>query len=416
MPFRFLVRRAVSCAAMAVALAAALILAGGLTMAEAREISGELAYRERIALPPGTGIVVELRDESGARVAELRAEAGERQVPLPFSVEAPEGALTLRAALVSGGAPAWASEAVAVPAGDDDLALGLVPLRRVMPMGFATTFRCGETEVEAGVVGEGARLRIGGTHVDLAPVAAASGARFEAPGDPGTWIWSKGNEMTVSFRGAALPACVPSLAGSLDPFVARGNEPFWTLRVEAGAATFAPMSGAAVSGPVGAPEIVDGARRYAIGDTGVAFAVSDRLARDSMTGLPYPAAVTVETAGGTLSGVGGDPAALLRGVVWRAEDVAGKGIPDGAEVTLELRDGRAAGRSGCNRYTGTAGLTGEGLSFGRMAGTMMLCPDALMALERAYLDALSRVTRFDIDPTGALVLLAGDAPVVLLRH
>jgi heat shock protein HslJ/membrane-bound inhibitor of C-type lysozyme len=404
-----LIRRAV-----VPALAAAVL--GGIPMAEARQISGDLAYRERIALEPGAEIVVELRDETGALVAEFREDAGERQVPLPFALDAPEGALTLRGGLLSGGAPVWASEPVAVPAGSGDVALGMVQLRRVVPMGFATTFRCGEAEVEVGIVGEGARMRIGGTYVDLAPAVSASGARFEAPDDPGTWAWSKGNDMTVSFRGAELPPCVAALDGSLAPFVARGTEPFWTLRVENGEATFGPMGGEPVSGPVAAPEIVDAARRYVVGETGIAFTVADAIARDAMTGMPYPATVTVETAEGTLSGAGGDPEALLRGVVWRAEDVGGKGIPDGAEVTLEFRDGRATGKSGCNRYAGGYALSGEGLSFERMAGTMMLCPDALMNLERDYLDALSRVSRFDIDPTGALLLIAGDEPVVLLRH
>ncbi|MCX7645190.1 MAG: META domain-containing protein [Rhodobacteraceae bacterium] len=385
-------------------------------MAEARQITGDLAYRERIALEPGAEIVVELRDETGALVAEFRADAGDRQVPLPFALAAPEGALTLRGGLLVGGVPVWASEPVAVPAGSGDAALGTVGLRRVVPMGFATTFRCGEAEVEVGILGRGARLRIGGTYVDLAPAIGASGARFEAPDDPGTWAWSKGNAMTVSFRGAELPPCLAALERNLAAFLAHGTEPFWTLRVENGEATFGPMDGAPVSGPVGAPEIVDGARRYAVGGTGLAFTVADAIARDAMTGMPYPATVTVATAEGTLSGAGGDPEALLRGVVWRAEDLGGRGIPDGAEVTLVFRDGRASGRSGCNRYTGGYGVSGEGLSFGQMAATRMACPEALMTLERDYLAALSRVSRFDIDATGALVLIAGDQPVVLLRH
>ena len=408
MSFPTLLRRAI--------LPAAAVLLAGAAIADTRQITGDLAYRERIALLPGATMLVELRDETGTLVGALREEAGERQVPLPFALEAPGGALTLQGGLVVAGAPIWASEPVAIPAGDEDVTLGVVQLRRVVAMGFATTFRCGEAEAEVGFLGEGARLRIGATFIDLAPVPAASGARFEAADDPGTWVWSKGNEMTVSFRGTELPLCFPALSGSLVAFTARGNEPFWTLRVEDGTATFRPMDGAEVSGPVAAPEISDGARRYEVEGTDLAFIVRDRVTRDTMTGMPHPAAVTIETGEATLTGTGGDPAALLGGVVWRAEDVAGKGIPDAAEVTLEFRDGRAAGTSGCNRYSGGYTLSGEGLGFDRMAGTMMLCPDALMTLERDYLDALARVTRFEIDDTGALVLIAGDDPVALLRH
>ncbi len=403
------------------ALAALLVvLTGGAAMAETRTIAGEVAYRERIALPPGTDLALELRDAAGALVAEFRDAAGDRQVPLPFSVAAPEGALTLRAALFSAGAPAWASDPVDIPAGEADVALGTVALRRHPAMGFATLFRCGESVVGVSFAGEVARLRIAGTYADLAPVAAASGARYEAPGDPGTWVWSKGNEVTVGFRGATLPACTPAVAGSLAPFVARGNEPFWTLAIDGDTATFTPLSGAALTGRLAAPEAVpesmDGARRYTAEGADLVVTVADRIARDSMTGMPHPATVTVEAGGVTLAGTGGDPAALIAGVVWRAEDVGGTGIPDGAEVTLEFRDGRAAGRSGCNRYTGGYTLSGEGLSFGQMAGTMMACPEALMTLERDFLGVLSRTTRFDIDATGALVLYAGDDPVALLRH
>ncbi len=52
--------------------------------AMARDVSGSLAYRERIALPDGVEMVVELAGPDGV-VAELRqTPAG--QVPLPFTV------------------------------------------------------------------------------------------------------------------------------------------------------------------------------------------------------------------------------------------------------------------------------------------------------------------------------------------
>ena len=62
---------------------------------------------------------------------------------------------------------------------------------------------------------------------------------------------------------------------------------------------------------------------------------------------------------------------------------------------------------------GRYALSGEGLRLEPGGMTMMACPDPLMAAERAILDALAKVDRFDFDAGGDLLLLSGDA--VLLR-
>jgi membrane-bound inhibitor of C-type lysozyme len=38
-------------------------------------------------------------------------------------------------------------------------------------------------------------------------VRAASGAKYEAEGDPATTFWSKGDKATLTIRGQALPEC-----------------------------------------------------------------------------------------------------------------------------------------------------------------------------------------------------------------
>ena len=409
--------RTLRTAALAVALAAAPVLSGGAALAETRTIAGELGPRERMALPEDAEMAVEVHDAEGALVAVARAALAGAQAPLPFSLEAPEGALTLRAALFLGAAPIWASDPVAVTEATGDIALGTVPLTAWRTAGFATRFRCGETGLEIGLAGEGARMRIAATWFDLAADPAASGARFVSADDPGTWAWSKGNEMTVSLRGAPLPDCAAAVEGSLAPFRARGNEPFWSLEVTGGRLVFTPMDGAPTEADLPEPEAVPGGRRYALPDLGLVLTIEDRITRDTMTGLPHPHAVTVGSGGIAYAGTGGEPLALLAGVEWRAEDLGGAGIPDDAQVTLRfLEGGRAAGGSGCNRFAGRFALSGEGLSLGPLASTKMACPETLMSLERSVLDALARVTGFDIDATGALLLMAGDAGVMRLRH
>jgi heat shock protein HslJ len=98
------------------------------------------------------------------------------------------------------------------------------------------------------------------------------------------------------------------------------------------------------------------------------------------------------------------------------EDIDAAGIPDNARVTLEfLPEGRVAGTGGCNRYNAAFTLTGEGLSFGPAASTMMACAEALMNLEQRFHATLAAVDRFEIDPTGALILHAPEGRILARR-
>lgn len=74
------------------------------------------------------------------------------------------------------------------------------------------------------------------------------------------------------------------------------------------------------------------------------------------------------------------------------------------------------GEAGCNRYTASFALSGEGLAFGRAAATRMACPGALMEQESGMLEALSEVARFDLDASGALLLYGGDEVLIRARR
>ena len=160
-------------------------------------------------MPDDGLLVAELRGADGGFLAETRLATGGRQVPIPFAVALPAGIeATLQVALYAGGRPAWVSSPVAIAAGSGDLALGAIALERHTPMGFATRLRCGDTEIEVGFIDDIARLAVAGEIVDLKRVPAASGARFEAEGDAGTFYWSRGQAAMVSVRGVLLPECV----------------------------------------------------------------------------------------------------------------------------------------------------------------------------------------------------------------
>ena len=56
--------------------------------------------------------------------------------------------------------------------------------------------------------------------------------------------------------------------------------------------------------------------------------MAETICRDSMTGMPYPETVTVETREQTLRGCGGAPIELLTGREWVVEDISGEGRID----------------------------------------------------------------------------------------
>jgi uncharacterized lipoprotein YbaY len=107
-------------AAVEAAPAAALTSEEAATSADAAitAITGEVAYRPRIALPPDAVIEVELHDISRADapariIGQQRIETGGQQVPVPFAVEYdlsqinPDGVYVLVARISEGGTMTW---------------------------------------------------------------------------------------------------------------------------------------------------------------------------------------------------------------------------------------------------------------------------------------------------------------------
>jgi hypothetical protein len=89
------------------------------------------------------------------------------------------------------------------------------------------------------------------------------------------------------------------------------------------------------------------------------------LASIGMVG-PVVELVRIRKAGtGTPSG-----APWLTGSTWRLENLAGAGVLDSVEATLEFpSEGRAAGSASCNRFSGQVTVSGTAIAFGpRAAG------------------------------------------------
>ncbi len=389
------------------------VLAPAAALAD-RMLAGSLTYLERIALPEGAQVAVEVRGADAAViVAQTFPATG---VPAPFALRVPEGDLVVAAGFVLDGRMIRAAPTQVVPAGTADVDLGEVRTRPFIQTGFGSAFVCGPVVVEVGFTPDGgARMRWGAETTDLVAEPAASGARYGDGRDPPTFVWSKGDAATISIQGVdldcqAVPAGRFALAG-------RGNEPGWQVEVGPDWITYSGDYGT-VRRDVPSPEAVavpDG-WLYAAGDPPLAVLAQHGPAFDTMTGMPYPWKVTVITGDAILTGGGGAPEALLVGE-WRFEDLDGQGVPDGPPATLRVDgDGRVSGTGGCNRFMGALQVSGEAAGFGPLASTQMACTDAAMTLEMRVFDVLSRTDRFGIDAGGALILYAADTPVARLRR
>jgi heat shock protein HslJ/membrane-bound inhibitor of C-type lysozyme len=393
----------------------AVLALASVTPAGARDITGQMTYPERIALPQGGQLAIALKGPGGVPVAEARIETEGRQVPLPFTLIAPDAqAYTLEAVVFVAGRPEWRSGPMMVAGGEGALDLGEIRMRRATSLGFPVTFDCGGTPVQVGYAETRARLRLGAEVFDLEPAPTASGARYSDGETPETAVWSKGNAALVTLRGKELPECQPVITQPLLPLAVRGNEPGWVLRLsEDGFEYEGDMGTRRFTGPLpDAQPTGSGARLDLAPELGLTL--DQTLCRDTMTGMPHPISAQLTDGARQLSGCAGQPGSLLEGQ-WKVTGVEGQPVPEGivADMTFDLAESRVFGSSGCNRFSGGFTLTGEGLRFGPAAGTMMACPETQMTVEQAFLRSLTTVDRFDITVEGDLMLYVG--PTVVIR-
>lgn len=381
-------------------------------------LRGNLTYLARVALTPDSRAVVAVQ-EAGApagsvAIAETRIEPNGRQVPIFFELSVPRTKLVdekryeLQGVIWSEGQPRWVSERALVTPASGIIDIGTLIMTAYQGGGaFATTFRCGDREVVIDYTERGLQLKAGGETFEMRPVVAASGAKYEAEGDPTTIFWSKGTNAFVTVRGARYPDCQKA-GGTQQAFRARGNEPGWSLEMADETMTLVTDYGKTKRTiPLPPAQMAAGGRVYAARADGkdIMVTIIDRLCADAMTGMPYPETVMVQADGRELKGCGGDPASLLKGKEWIVEDIDGKGIIDNSRASLNFSDdGQLYGRGSCNTYNAKYSLTGEGLTVRNPATTLMACAPSLMEQEGRFFEVLQGAQRFEIDPTGALIL------------
>ena len=266
-------------------------------------------------------------------MAEQRRQLRGRQVPIPFELSVASSALksstrhVFRGAIVSTPGPVHATEPVEIEARAGVVELGSLRLQPVERIAFSTPYLCGDTPVIFGALGQHVRMIVGGEAFDLEAAVSASGARYEALDGTDTRFWSKGEGdlAMVTVRGVDLPQCRAIVEPGL-PFTARGQEPGWSIEIDARRIFLNADFGALqLRMPRMEPQITAEGVLYRTAADGRRLSVSiqPRVCADVATGMPHPYRVRYEFDGKTRSGCGGDPRTLLTGGEWTVESIGG---------------------------------------------------------------------------------------------
>lgn len=263
------------------------------------------------------------------------------------------------------------------------------------------TYYCGAQQIKVTPNDERIKLAYAGQQYELRSTESASGARYENDDEEyQVSFWSRGERARLEIDGQDFPEC--RQAGAIiEPFTARGNEPFWRVDIENDEALLQRMGEDDVTYSIVSQEHEDRETRIRNDDESFKLRISEELCQDNMSGMFYPQSVTLDLDNESLRGCGGQSVHLLQGVEWKVIELDDNDYSD-EDVTIRFshddsRDMQVVGRAACNRYFGSYDLTGESLNIGQLAGTKMACEDATMRVEYEFLNALSNTQGFSVE-------------------
>jgi heat shock protein HslJ len=232
-------------------------------------------------------------------------------------------------------------------------------------------------------------------------------------------IWTRRLGPLAGLVALVLSPAVLAAPLGAPPYTARGQEPGWRLTIAQDSIALDMASGEKLRAPTPRARRSGRQARYDVVFDGrpARIAIERRLCRDTMSGMPHPDTVAILRRQPVLRGCGGEPRDLLGAGEWRVTQIGGQRVLGKTRPTLQfLADGGLAGNGSCNRFRTSYTLTGEGLTLGPAATTMMACEPPVMAQEQALLRRLEGVGSFDIRPDGALVLKGRDGETLVARR
>ena len=81
--------------------------------------------------------------------------------------------------------------------------------------------------------------------------------------------------------------------------------------------------------------------------------------------------------------------------------------------TAAFASGSISGFAGCNTYTGSYSLSGSTITLGALSTTAKACDDLATAVEAIFLSAMGKITRWNVNDNGRLVLKGADGAPIL---
>jgi putative lipoprotein len=186
-------------------------------------VTGSVAYRERIALPPNARVIVTLedvsrKDASGAFIAQQTLQP-KTQVPIAFDLRYIPSAIdrkhkyAVRAAIIdTHDETLWTStESTPVLFNESDKAIAIMVERVVNPatqpapaINTVTGFKCDDFAFIVKFSNAKVDIALAGRNVILPQVISASGARYS---DGSTTFWNKGDGAIFELNGVSYKNC-----------------------------------------------------------------------------------------------------------------------------------------------------------------------------------------------------------------
>lgn len=317
---------------LAVCLLLAAVLAG---CAGTNTISGDLYYRERIALPPDARVSVSLEDVSRADTPATTISKIEfvpaSQVPIPFSLNYQAADINknhryaLRAQIRSADDQLlWATvEHYGVLTHDspkDRVTLNLARADQTRITSTSTgdarrlAYECDELLTLVIVDTKAAVINIKGENLELKEARSASGARYT---NERAEFWSKGDDAFITIDGQSFTNCrhkpeqlpwAEAKARGID-FRATGNEPGWLLEMDADLQIefVGDYGNYRVITPVPVPDLDSPQRSsyHAVTEShDLLLTIETKPCQDSMSGMQFPQQVRILLDGRAYHGCG----------------------------------------------------------------------------------------------------------------
>lgn len=201
-------------------------------------------------------------------------------------------------------------------------------------------------------------------------------------------------------------ATSPKLGSPVYQYQARGNEPGWTLTIDANSIIYTGNYGSSkIVAPAVTPETNMLGRRYRSGQLDVTIA---EIGCIDASDARFADSVTVIAGNETVRGCGGGERTStsidLDNTLWRFVAINGVAISGDRPAELRFADGRMSGSAGCNRFSGDYSLEGDMLRTAKLASTLMACTGPNAEQEDAFLKITGRPLLVSFDSKGRLVL------------